>query len=199
MVQIIIEGFTLGLATGVYCLGACSPFLIPYLLSEAKSWFGNILKITEFMAGRLIAYILFALLASIIGSTDIISKKLIIISTIIISILMIFYGITKTFPETGFCKAFSKSIFSVRIPFFLGFVIGINLCPPFILGLTRLIELGNIFKGIIFFSVFFCGTTLYMMIPVLFSPLYKKLQNIGSIVAIMSGLWFLITGIIKLL
>ena len=60
MTALLAEGFGLGLSTGLYCLGACAPLFVPYLLAEGGGWRPQLRALVEFMAGRLAAYLLFA-------------------------------------------------------------------------------------------------------------------------------------------
>ena len=121
MVQILIEGFSLGISTGFYCLGACMPFFIPYLLVGGGGKLkANLNTILEFLLGRMIAYILFAAVISFLGIQfkGYVSPKLIAFALILTSLLMIIFAFIHSMPKLDFCKRFvSKSKF-FRIPFF---------------------------------------------------------------------------------
>ena len=71
MPALFSEGFLLGLSTGAYCLASCLPVLAPYLLAGGGlSWKINFLIFIEFLAGRFIAYALFALAAVEFGKVS---------------------------------------------------------------------------------------------------------------------------------
>ena len=63
-----MEGFFLGLSTGLYCLGACAPVFVPYLLAEGSGGRFQARAVAEFMAGRLAAYLLFAVAVGALGA-----------------------------------------------------------------------------------------------------------------------------------
>lgn len=200
MIQIILEGLILGLSAGVYCLGTCLVFFMPYLLAEGRQRvFENLRKILLFMLGRLIAYIGFALIMGFIGIThqNIFTAKLSHFSLIMVSLLMLIYALTHNFPNSKFCSSFINRFSLMRMPFFLGLFSGLNPCLPFLVGLTRLWTLKSIFGGVILFSAFFLGTSVYMIPLVFFSYLNRieRVKQIGVIVALLSGIWFLFVGI----
>src|SRR5512139_814908 len=58
-----MQGFFLGLANGTSCLAQCAPILIPYLLSAGGNAHKNLGALFQFLGGRLLGYLLFALLA----------------------------------------------------------------------------------------------------------------------------------------
>ncbi len=200
MIRIIFEGLILGLSSGGYCVGACLVFFMPYLLVEGKQrLFENLMKIFLFMSGRLIAYISFALIMGFIGIThrDILTVKFSNWCLIIASLLMLIYTLTHNFSDSKFCRPFIQRFSLLRIPFFLGFFSGLNPCPPFLVGLTRILTLHSVFEGVILFAAFFLGTSVYM-IPLIFVSYLNRMERvkqIGLIVALLSSLWFLFVGI----
>jgi hypothetical protein len=63
-----LDGFILGLSNGVACMATCAPVLIPYLLGEGKGIVRNYWVTGQFLFGRLLGYLLFAVLAWTISS-----------------------------------------------------------------------------------------------------------------------------------
>ena len=200
MIQIILEGLVLGFSTGAYCLGMCFAFFMPYLVIEGRQNFGeNLRKILLFMAGRLIAYIVFALIMGYLGATyhNIFTAKFTNISLVVVSSIMLVYAVTHNFAETGFCKIFLHSFNLMRLPFFLGLFSGLNPCLPFFVGVTRLWTLHSILGGVILFVAFFMGTSVYMF-PLIFVSYLNRLERvkqIGLLVAMLASGWFLFVGI----
>lgn len=193
----IFSGFLIGLSTGAVCLGICSPYLIPFLLSEKRNVKKNLLIIIEFVSGRLIAYLitgLFAGLAGVVLSDLIISPKIIGIIMFMTGVMLFLYSIG----ITGKIKIFLlKSIF-LRVPFGAGVMSGINFCPPFITAFTYAVSFHNIFISIIYFLFFFFGTTIYL-IPFIFSGLiskYETARNAGKISGALAGLFVIVRALI---
>ncbi len=204
MTRIIFEGLTLGLSSGVCCVGSCLVFFAPYLLVEGRVKISeNIKKILSFMLGRLIAYIAFALIMGFIGASyrNIFTVKFSYISLIAASLAMLIYSLSHSFKNSGFCAHFIKRFSLLRIPFFLGVFTGLNLCPPFLVGAARLWTMNNIIGGVILFIAFFLGTSIYILPLVFVSSLNKseRVRQAGLIAALLSGAWFLFVGITGLM
>ncbi len=203
MNRIIIEGLMLGLSAGINCLGTCFIFFMPYLLVEGKQKaFENLNKIFLFMAGRLIAYIAFALIMGFLGAAyrNIFTAGFSYICLISASVLMLIYSLSHI-RDSGFCAFLIKRFSLLRIPFLLGLFTGLNPCPPFLVGMARLLTLNNILGGVVLFIAFFLGTSVYM-IPLVFVSYFNKsarIKQIGLMVALLSGFWFLAVGITGLM
>lgn len=100
-----LDGFILGLSNGVACIATCAPVLIPYLLGEGKGIARNYWVTGQFLFGRLLGYLLFAVLAwtisrAILQETG--QRNLIIgVAYILFSGLLIFYGFFRREPSCG--------------------------------------------------------------------------------------------------
>ena len=57
-----MEGFFLGLANGTVCVAYCAPVLVPYMLGKGENTIENYNTLVKFLLGRLLGYMLFALL-----------------------------------------------------------------------------------------------------------------------------------------
>lgn len=204
MIRIVLEGLVLGLSTGAYCLGMCFVFFMPYLCVEGKqNLFENFKKILLFLAGRLIAYVSFALIMGSLGVShhDFFSVRLTNLSLVVVSSLMLLYALTHHFGDSGFCKSLLFRFNLTRLPFFLGLFSGLNPCLPFLVGLSRLWTLNSILGGVVLFVAFFIGTSVYM-IPLIFVSFLNRLERvrqIGLFVALLSSVWFLFVGITGLM
>jgi sulfite exporter TauE/SafE len=203
------SGFLLGLGTGVVCLTYCGPVLIPFLMGEGKSVSGNIGSISLFLLGRLAAYLIIGLLSGIIGMTILqpsVGKTIFLgILYILLSVLLIAYGFHR-FREVclGRSQLNFKERYNLRWPFLVpiagGFATGINLCPPFLLALTRAVETGGIEGSLLFFFMFFLGTTVYF-IPLPFIGFFRRqqvLRIIGKFAAVLAGLLYFYKGAIMI-
>jgi hypothetical protein len=76
------------------------------------------------------------------------------------------------------------------MPFSLGFLTGLNFCPPVLAGLLRLSSLPDFFSGMIYFGGFFAATALFLLpalVPVPF--LNDRVKLIGRMALFLSGLW----------
>lgn len=205
-----LEGFLLGLSTGAVCLAYCGIVLIPYLLGEGKNIKRNSFYVSIFLAGRLIAYIIIGILSGILGKAFLQpgNLKIVLIGTtyILLAVMLIFYGFYR-FKEVCLGQFQQKVITSignrwpVLVPFIIGVITGLNICPPFLLAITKAADTGNLSGSIIFFIMFFLGTSLYFL-PLPFIGLFRRqliLRIVGKFAAILTGLFYLYQGIFMVL
>ena len=204
----ISEGFILGLSTGVVCLAYCGPVLIPFLLSEANTLLNNTFTVLLFLAGRLLAYVVVGLLAGLAGAKLMQPSSLQTvfygILYIILALLMIAYGFYR-FREIclGHTRITGKVYFQrwpYLVPVVGGFATGINLCPPFLLAITGAVQSGAVLTSLLFFLMFFLGTSLYF-VPLPFIGFFRRqqvLRIVGKFAAIIAGIIYLYKGIIFL-
>jgi len=200
------EGILLGLSTGTICLAYCGPVLIPYLMGENKTITTNFVYVSLFLSGRLLAYMVIGLIAGIAGTLLLqpsgFSVALVGTTYIILSVLLIFYGFYR-FKEV--CLGKKQTRFSFQhfkqvpylIPVIGGILTGLNICPPFLLASAKAASTHHITDSIVFFLMFFIGTSLYF-VPLPFIGIFKKqnvLRIIGKFAAIMAGILYLYRGI----
>ena len=84
-----------------------------------------------------------------------------------------------------------------RIPLLMGFLMGVNICPPFLISVAYVFTLHSMFKGIVYFLVFFAATTLYFL-PLFFFGFLSKLNEfraVARVSAVLVGLLFIAYGI----
>lgn len=197
----LINGFLLGISSGINCIIACCPYLVPFFLSEKRSMRTNLFIVFEYLAGRMLAYIILGVISGIIGQAFNelkISGMIYSIFFILSSIMLFFYllGVTFEFRPGG--KIFNTV--AERVPFVVGFFNGLNFCPPLIAAFSYGIAAKSIFNSIIFFILFFSGTSIYMLVFIFFGFLtsIENLRNAGRIAGFLVAGWFLIKGIFLL-
>ncbi|HNX66721.1 MAG TPA: sulfite exporter TauE/SafE family protein [Bacteroidales bacterium] len=204
------EGFILGLSTGAVCVAYCGPVLIPYLMSESGGLKKSYILVAIFLAGRLSAYLLTALLAGIIGQSVVQqsdSRTLLMgIAYMILSAMLIAYGLYR-FKEICLGHTIKtiekdkKAKDRFLIPLTGGFLTGINICPPFLLAITGAIDSGTIGGSIMFFLAFFAGTSVYFL-PMPVAGMFKRqhvLRIIGKFAALLAGILYFYKGLILLI
>lgn len=202
--RVFSEGLFLGFSTGVICLATCAPVLVPYLMLDSKSKLRkNAPLFFQFLAGRFFAYLAFGLLAGAFGMAlkPHVSGKIRAVTVIVTATLMIAFAFQKNYPESFFCRLTFGKRGAAQVPFLFGFLLGFNICPPFLLGMARLLEIGSMALGAVFFSGFFVSSTLYLIPFFLVIPFLPadRLRAIGTIVSFLVGAWYLVTGLISLI
>ncbi|MBN1585872.1 MAG: sulfite exporter TauE/SafE family protein [Candidatus Omnitrophica bacterium] len=200
MTQLIAEGWALGLSTGPYCFGACVPFVVPYLFAEGLgTWRANIRVIGEFLLGRLLAYATFGMFVGWLGQSmqPHLSERVTSWALLGTALIMIIYAFNQSLPRLKFCEKFLSGKKLARMPLILGILIGINVCPPFVVGVARLLQVGGISAGLVFFLGFFVGTSLYVIPLIGLSPFtqMERLRSIGTWSALLVGTYFLVSSI----
>jgi sulfite exporter TauE/SafE len=203
--MVLSEGLLLGLSTGAMCLAYCGPVIIPYLLAEGKNVRRSAYYLFLFLSGRMCAYIIVGFLVGILGTTLIQPSKLTIHVTgviyMILATSLITYGFYQ-FREICLGNVQQKinpgfrKHFPAIVPVICGIATGLNICPPFLIAVTKAIGTGNISSSILFFMAFFAGSAIYF-IPLPFTGFIKQrrvLRIIGKYAAILTGFIFLYQG-----
>lgn len=203
MMTILSEGFILGLSTGFYCLTSCLPALVPYLLSEGdKIWRTNFGIFLEFLAGRFAAYFLFAVISTLIGAAykPYLPAWAAPLAMLLTALAMLAFLFTTRGGAHAKGCSLPVSPFFKRIPLALGFMTGINICPPFVAAFVRLVDMADMTAGLFYFTGFFTATSIFLLPAIAPTPfLNERLKNIGRLTLLIAGFWYLALGLKGLL
>ncbi len=223
----MLEPLFLGLSSGTVCLAYCAPVLVPYLLGEGGGIRRSALLLAEFLFGRLAGYVLFALAAWLIGFKLLPSggwRGLVFgLTYLVLSILLIGYGFldlrswraVRVFPRfvgrLSLARPMAGNAASARatdslsaglslaiLPLILGFLTGINVCPPFLIALARAADAGSALDSVRFFVVFFLGTSVYF-VPMPFVGALRSmhaLKTVGRLAAGAVGVYYFYVGLV---
>ncbi len=198
----IQEGLLLGLSTGSFCAISCAPVAVPFIFSEEiDGWKQNAGLVGLMLLGRLVAYIGVGFLVGAMGGYALryldpeIQRRLLAVSNAFIGALMIAAGLMHNFPGLKFCRKF-KSVYRPGWgSLFYGFFTGLNICPPFFMAASRVFGRGDGGSGMLYFAMFFLGTSVYFL-PLLGVHLFKnRLQTvrlIARLVLILLGAYYLL-------
>jgi sulfite exporter TauE/SafE len=189
-IAFIMQPVFTGLSLGAFCLSYCFPFLATFMASTPRGVKDNSKLMVRFMFGRLLGYIMFGVIFGFLGE-KLQSPFLTLItdlSLIFISILLILYlcGLLKE--KKGLCPS---QKFHSRNAMMMGFLMGINICPPFLLSLPYVFSLHSTWLGIVYFLIFFLASSIYFL-PMIFVGMLGKIKEF-QIVARLSG--FICAGI----
>ncbi|MHB1413781.1 MAG: urease accessory protein UreH domain-containing protein [Chloroflexota bacterium] len=164
--DLLWQGLLLGLSTGVFCLGACAPALVPALLTRAPGLRGGAVVVGEMALGRLVAYLLFGAAVGALGTrldpANPVLAKVAGLATLGFALLLGAYLVragAATSPRL--CRLLPASV--RRAPLAFGFLTGLSLCPPFLLALATALGAGGPLPGMLFFGAFFIGTSVYLL------------------------------------
>ena len=191
---IFFSGLLAGLSVGVFCVGFCLPIFIPYLLAEERTARSSFRAVLEFSLGRLLGYLTFGGAVGFLGEKiqSGLIHRLSSLATILMALVMIFYSLgLLRWPKV--CKRFAGRS---RIPIILGFLTGVNICPPFLASLSYVFNLRSAFSGMLYFLAFFLGTSAYIIPAGLLGFFSRKsrFQKIARLSGVLIGIYFLISA-----
>jgi len=192
------RAFLLGLSTGLFCAGFCLPLAAPVLFSRRRQGIGRSAGgVGLFLLGRLVAYLSVGLGAGLLGGllTRVWAVKATVLPVVyfLLGVLMIVYAVAQSFPDLGFCRRLSPKLESNWYLLLLGFLAGVNLCPPFVLALAAAIDAGGVLRSVVFFLVFFLATSIYLF-PLLFAggvTHFRVVRAAARVLAVVAGLYFM--------
>ncbi len=198
------QALLLGLSTGPYCLGYCLPVLLPLTCATPDAMLRTrAVTVARFSAGRFVAYLAFGALAGYLGheTPHPTAAKVSAIAVIVLSILLMVFGLIRTFPRLGLCTLAGRLGSTGRLPVVMGFLTGLNACPPFLLAVTFVFTAHNVVGGLTFFAIYFVVTSVYL-VPLIFigqAARFEKVRWVAQVASILAGLLFLKMGLTRLL
>ena len=195
--DIIIQPLLAGLSMGLFCTTSCLPFIAPYLVAEQRGARATAGILLQFILGRLGGYILFGAIFGWLGEqlTGAAFNLFTLVSLVLLSLLLILYAVGLMKPSWSVCGLNSWP--RRRAPLLMDFLMGVNICPPFLLSVAYVFTLHSAIKGIVYFLVFFAATTLYFL-PLFFLGFLSKLNEfraVARVSAVLVGLLFIAYGI----
>jgi sulfite exporter TauE/SafE len=194
MMTTLAEGFLLGLTTGTTCLATCGPVYAPYLTQYSRTLPKSLLAILELSAGRFISYLVVGAAAGLIGrQVDFEGKGLITATGYCLFSVFLLITAFRTRRRDQNCPM-GRWTGIVDRPLVLGILTGINICPPFLLALTKTFQGSGPLAGMTLFAAFFVGTSLFLLPISAFGLLgsQKLFRSIARWAAVAVSVWFLI-------
>jgi len=204
-----MEPLLLGLSNGTLCLAYCAPVLVPFFLGEGAGTRRNVSLLLEFLLGRLTGYLMFAVVAWVLGLLLLptLAWRQVIFGCayLLLAALLVAYGFFNLKSRCPWERAPDrvKTLFlrwPAAVPLALGLLTGFNLCPPFLLAMTRAAATPGILHSLRFFIFFFVGTSVYFLpIPLIgvFSSM-RPLQIVGRLACGIMGVYYFYLGAIVL-
>jgi len=190
----------LGLSSGVYCVGGCLPVMMPLVFSERTTLRERAKTLIAFSGGRLAAYLAFGFVAALVGKAcpPALSRGAALASMLGLAPLLILYGVRGAGAKgcgTSFVRG--RGTGRRRPAPLLGFLTGINVCPPFLLALSTVMLEGRVLDGLLFFAVFFAATSLYLL-PLLFLgrySLHESVRVVGRYFSVLAGGFYVLAAL----
>ena len=199
MHDVILEPLLAGFSAGLFCCAACVPVLAPVFAAESRSAGANVRLWAQFLFGRLAGYLLFGAAIGWLGERFDAAwyTRISAAAMIVFSLLLISYAVGFRKPAWSFCAAGTRR--GQAMPVLLGFLMGANACPPFLMSVAYVFTLHSLAKGLVYFFVFFCATTVYL-IPLPFVGLLGRMKEFrwaARVSALAVGILYLVYGMMK--
>ena len=193
----ILESFVLGLSQGLICMGICFPVMGLFLLGKEQSFSSSGKLLVLFLAGRLSGYLVFALISALLGKAlwgMPFLNFLFPCVYFLLGLLMVVYGLSRFSFPGHFCHYLNRTYDSPFYILFVGWVTGINLCPPFMGLFVLSVEKADIGKSLLSFSSFFAATSLYLIPLVFLSRLTKRktVRHSAALASFAAGIYFMV-------
>jgi sulfite exporter TauE/SafE len=202
LIKFLFEGFLLGLTLGTTCLVTCAPIYGTIILSKKNSVFSGAGTVLLISLGRFFSYALFGLLTGYAGGLlGVVSESetLIAVSYLLVAAYLTYSALIQNRLEKQCCVP-SRLKRIAGNPFLIGALTGVSICPAFVGAIARGIESGGAIGGLMLFTGFFFGTTIYLL-PLSFLSYFTKkriFRYAGIVASILVASWFVYDGSSKL-
>jgi hypothetical protein len=189
MMTMLAEPALLGFSSGLVCLAACGPVLLPWLAATGSGWRGTTALLGQFLAGRFIGYLAFACVTWMLGLALPLPARsnAVVFGAVHLSLAaaLLLFAVPVGRPRPPACAVRSRRVaLAARLgflaPLALGFLTGLNLCPPFIAAGVRAAQRHSLTGALAFFALFFVGTLVWFL-PFVGSAALRRLTVIGPI------------------
>ncbi|MBI5832778.1 MAG: sulfite exporter TauE/SafE family protein [Armatimonadetes bacterium] len=204
MLSAVLQGWILGLGTGLLCAASCLPVMLPFMVAAGSGQARNAGRsLGEFLLGRLAAYLLLGLLAGLAGQQlqgSPLAIHLLGLATLLLGGLLLANGIGRSFPEARPCAALCGSRVGRRVPLAAGFVMGLSPCAPLLAALAGAAERGPL--GALALMVSFFVASSWALLPLVGAYLparRERLRGMAEVALVFAGLAFMVQGGLLLL
>ena len=207
------EAIALGLATGPVCLASCGPVVLPWMLVQPQGVRVHARQLAIFLAARLAGYLLFA--CAIWSAGQVVSRvwsgRSWVFGGVQVALAagLLMYAVAwphagcalrKSSHGEGLVQIGEPPIPAPRARFTgavaLGFLTGVNLCPPFLVAGVRAAQLPTLTGALLFFVIFFVGTAIWFT-PFLSLGVIRRTPSfllVARMAAVLLACWYGFSG-----
>jgi len=200
------EALLLGLATGPVCVASCGPVVLPWMLAQPQGFRSHGRQLALFLTARLAGYLLFAAAVWSVGAA--IPRSWIgrswILGTIQVALAgaLLFYA--AGWPRRRHAASPNHLVQIGEVPrarptgaLALGFLTGVNLCPPFLVAGVRAAQLASLTGSLLFFTFFFVGTAVWFLPFVSLGWLRRTpaIVTVARMTAALLACWYAFSGV----
>jgi hypothetical protein len=198
-VERAVEALLLGLSVGLVCLASCGAVLVPWLVVQQRTLRSTAWLLAQVLGGRLAGYLLFAGLAWGAGAVIVPGdphSRLLVFGAVYVALsgTLAWYAVGGSHRRRADAASPQREPSALRVrrriarlgPAALGFLTGINLCPPFVVASVRAAELRSLPASFGFFTLFFVGTSVWFL-PFLAAGAARRLPEARFVARIAMG------------
>lgn len=210
------EALVLGLSTGPVCLASCGPVVLPWVMVQPRGVRQQSRQMGLFLGARLAGYLAFAMAAWLAGASiphalprELSGRSWLLGGVqLLLAAALVWYAVGWPRRRYGFSAPPLRSTSDlVQIgeaphprrsgPLALGFLTGVNLCPPFLVAGVRAAQLTDLWAALLFFTLFFVGTAVWFL-PFLFLGFVRRtpaIVTVARMVALLLACWYGFSGL----
>ena len=201
----MLDSLILGLSSGSACVATCGIVMFPYLMSGSAGIRKITIDLSIFLATRFFAYFILATFSWYFGqalfSNPVVKNIVPGILYIGLSIMLVYYSISKSRKPTCPAKMVNTISNKKLIPILLGLVNSLGFCPALFIVLTKGATQSSLMQSYLAFIAFFIGSSVWFL-PLPFAGKFKKtetLKTIGILATGLAGIIFLVKGLTNLI
>ena len=201
----MLDSLILGLSSGSACVATCGLVMFPYLMSGTAGARRITIDLSIFLATRFVAYLFLATFSWYFGqalfSNPIVRNIVPGILYIGLSIMLVYYSISKTRKPDCPAKMVTAINNKKLVPILLGLVNSLGFCPALFIVLTKGATQNSLMQSYLAFIAFFIGSSVWFL-PLPFAGKIKKvevLKTIGILATGLAGIIFMIKGLTTLI
>jgi len=204
----LAEALALGFGSGPVCLASCGPVLLPWLGAEPRDLRTTSRWLGIFLGGRLGGYLSFAVAAWAAGWAIPLNARTLVFGLANFGLAALL-GISACFPSRPCLREREVSqarLYQIgRVERFrpptaatLGFLTGLNLCPPFVTAGVRAAATHSLTGALVFFALFFVGTSVWFVPALAVSRLRRSslVPTVARITMAVLAIYYAYLGIV---
>ncbi len=204
--------FVLGLATGPVCLASCGPVVLPWMMTQPQGFRRHGKRLAIFLAGRLAGYLSFAIVAWNVGAaipSSWAARNWVYGAVeLALAAALLVYAAGWPHPRCRLVDPIENLVQVGPKPrrppsgaLALGFLTGINLCPPFLVAAVRAAQLPNLGYSLLFFTSFFAATAIWFTPLLTLSWIRRSpvLVTVARMASLLLVGWYALSGVRVLL
>ena len=201
----------MGFGSGPVCVASCGPVLLPWLGAEPRDLGATAQLLGIFLSGRLVGYLAFAVVAWAAGLTLPVDPHT---RTLIFGLanfgLAALLGLSAYLPRRRCSRAPDESHprlyqigaahrYQPPAALTLGFLTGLNLCPPFVAAGVRAAATHSLPGALTFFALFFAGTSVWFLPSLAVSPLrrFTAVPVVARMTMTALAIYYLYLGVVS--